>query len=283
LNHRPRGYEPRSRKAAARWVRELERLKKRLLTPALEAEFLEWLVKSRGVSREWAGSVLRYLRKGLRPDQRNNVVAHRTFLHYAHERWGIDVSHLLERLRTRMATPDRYVPGEQEILESLERLKERSVKAYRVWLLALASGLRGREVCKILCEFDESRLSIRDGVCLYELTWLRGSKRAYHAFWPSWLEVERTGVSWQSLHTFSRRYGAVAIKYVRKFVAQRMIDLGLSPDIIDFIQGRTPVRHIILFTNYASLLGRATREYQSYADWLRRFLQPLLAHSGYQS
>ena len=69
------------------------------------------------------------------------------------------------------------------------------------------------------------------------------------------------------------RKNIVRPKYFRKFVATRMIEIDIAPDIVDFIQGRTPMRHVILFTNYAALLNKATREYRKYAQWLRNFLQ----------
>ena len=226
---------------------------------------------ARGRTEKWADNCIHYLTSGLDLKKKNCPVAHRSFLNFLNERYGVDVSKWLPRLKSRQSGVDLKVPSPEDVVETL--LKVKDSRYFSVYLMLLASGLRLKEVVKILAEYDPARLKVRDGVALYELWWLRGTKRSYHAFWPSWMRFKRVAVSDENVSSFAGKAGLVRPKYMRKFVATRMIELDISPDIVDFIQGRTPMRHVILFTNYAALLNKATREYRKYAQWLKNFLE----------
>ena len=73
--------------------------------------------------------------------------------------------------------------------------------------------------------------------------------------------------------SYAEKYKLVTPKYIRKFVATKMAELGISPHVIDFIQGRAP--RSTLLQHYAQLLGVAGREYREYAEWLRSVYREL--------
>ncbi len=231
------------------------------------------MVNEREVCEEWARDLVRAVERGLDLSKRNRVKAYRLFLKFLEEEYGVDASGLLARLKIPPSRPDRRVPSDGEILDSLRRAPEKA----RLYLLLLVStGLRSVEV---RCLLSERRGVRYEGEIAYvPLELERKTKKSFAAFMPS--PVGRLYESAAPLEvpkyyygTVAKRRGLVGAKYVRKWVSQKMVDLGLEIDAIDFIQGRSPRSHVVLFTSYASLFNRAKEQYRIYARWLVDFLE----------
>jgi len=62
---------------------------------------------------------------------------------------------------------------------------------------------------------------------------------------------------------------------VRKFVATKMLELGIPSDVVDFIQGRTPSK--ILTRHYLNLVTLADTYYPKYAEYVKHFIRPDLS------
>jgi len=56
-------------------------------------------------------------------------------------------------------------------------------------------------------------------------------------------------------------------KYVRKWVATKMLGIGIPSEIVNFIQGRTPTS--ILEKNYLNLYSLAMQYYPRYIELLK--------------
>ena len=255
-------------------MREVERLVARFLTNAEGERFFLWLVKGRGVSVRYARDIVSALRRPFN-GSRYSVVSRRLFLAYLEYRYGVDVSPHLRRLRVPQPGVDLEVPSEDAVREAVERSRA-SRDLHVMYVFLLATGVRVTEAVRILPRVPEPGPGV--DVVSVEYTWRRGKKRVYVAFMPASVAGYIAG---QELRVhrpeyYSRQAGRLGIvrpKYIRKFVAQRMIDLGVPPDIVDFIQGRTPQRNLVLLTHYASLKNRAREEYRKYAVWLEKFLE----------
>jgi len=102
------------------------------------------------------------------------------------------------------------------------------------------------------------------GFSYYPLAWERGYKGVFYVFHVT--PLRKVDITRYAVADFERRRNALAIKYVRKFVASKMAGLGIPLDVIDFIQGRKPTR--VLTQHYVSLFGIAREHYRKYAEWL---------------
>jgi len=56
-------------------------------------------------------------------------------------------------------------------------------------------------------------------------------------------------------------------KYIRKWVATKMLSLGVPEEVVNFIQGRVP--QDVLSKHYLKLSTLADQYYEKYAGWLR--------------
>ena len=132
----------------------------------------------------------------------------------------------------------------------------------------ISSGIRVRGAVRMMCTYDRRRLVERNGIYLYPLKWVRGSKRIYYAFLcePFIGYLFRKRMTWSMVTNHAARLGVLRPKYVRKFVATKMYELDIPTKIIDFIQGR--VGRTILARHYLNLLPKATKYYKKYVEWL---------------
>ncbi|WP_422398147.1 integrase [Sulfolobus tengchongensis] len=163
--------------------------------------------------------------------------------------------------------------------KTLQLAKEYSENVYFVYKIALESGARLSEILKALLN-DPSRdicdnggyppLGVSpNGICYYPLNWTRGYKGVFYIFHVT--PLRQINITESAIQDFEkRRRNTVRIKYVRKFVASKMAELGISLDIIDFIQGRKPTR--VLTQHYVSLFGIAKESYKKYVEYLKDVL-----------
>nr|WP_252973224.1 integrase [Saccharolobus solfataricus] len=124
--------------------------------------------------------------------------------------------------------------------------REYSENIYFIYRLSLESGARLSEILTVLRNPDRD---VCEDICYYPLSWERGFKRSFYIFHIT--QLKKIDITQWAVSDFEKRYDVVKIKYIRKFVATKMAELGIQLDIIDFIQGRKPSR--VLTQHYVSL------------------------------
>ena len=113
---------------------------------------------------------------------------------------------------------------------------------------------------------DRLRIVELNGFIRVELNWIRGTKKA---FWGYFLEKpEKIIITPDAVSKYAQKQKLLCPKYPRKFMATKMIELGINSDVVDFIQGHTPQK--ILTKHYADLLVAADQAYKIYAKWLKQ-------------
>ncbi|WP_230949782.1 integrase [Sulfolobus acidocaldarius] len=137
----------------------------------------------------------------------------------------------------------------------------RGIEVELVFKLLLESGIRLREAVKVLNEYDEKNNVKEDGFYVYTLNWTRGPKKVFYVFHIS--SIAKTDITYNYAKNLLHEKG-IAPKYVRKFVTTKLAELGVSAEVIDFMQGRTPSS--ILGKHYLNLLALAKKDYRRYAE-----------------
>jgi intergrase/recombinase len=247
-------------------LKEVAILRKYVTEGNLE-EFYSWATRERGINEKTAKLYVQQVQKPFEK-KRNRIFAYRAFARFLSEK-GIDVSDVLEKLKTISSKPDLRVPTLEEVKRTLSLAKEYSENVYFVYRLALESGSRLSEILRVLKEPEKDVCEVgAPMLCYYPLAWTRGQKSVFYVFHLT--PLRKIDITGYAIADFERRNkDAIAIKYFRKFVATKMAELGVPLDVIDFIQGRKPTR--VLTQHYVSLFGIAKEHYRKYAEWLAKY------------
>ncbi len=231
--------------------------------------FLEWCKRhaSDKTCTQYARRVEEILSGRAGPDKsRWHITAWKRFNKWlCEERGRSEACEEYRRWKSRSSRPDFYVPSLGEVKAALVSAAEPYRTVYRV---LVESGLRLTEATRLLREIEGLRLVRLDGFVRIELAWERGTKKAFWAYLVE--KPPRVDVSAEQVSKYADREDLLPPKYMRKFVATQLANLGCDMDTIDFIQGRTPTR--ILTKHYADLTARADKCYKRYAEWLRNSL-----------
>ncbi len=149
----------------------------------------------------------------------------------------------------------RYVT-EEEVLNAIKNADEQSKY---LLILLLESGARLSEIIKILREYDPSKdvkNSDQYTYYIYTVNWKRGAKNAYYLFHIT--PLRKLELSYDNTEAKLLHY--INPKMIRKFVATKMYEIGISAEVIDFIQGRSPSS--IATKHYIYLLVTAKKAYE---------------------
>jgi len=258
----------------------------------LRDEFLVWL-NSRDLAFDYKRSIISYLDRfapklgnsidvvrlfdGLSAGQRHCLLySLRNLFNYC-ELVGFEPA-WLDRLRRALPKDsqfvDNYIPGEDRVKASIEKLCSIPEKYRAVYRLLLESGLRLREAVKLTNEFSyfHEKLENHERFVCVPLFWFRASKKSFYAYFlRETVDLIRnngeTLYSTNASHVY-RRHGLVPAKYLRKFVFDKMIGLGIPESIADFIQGRTP--KTVGARHYANLKRLADKFYPRYVKYLKK-------------
>ena len=225
-------------------------------------KFVEWCVES-GASRDTCEQYGRYLMK---PYDENNKWSRLAYKKYF--KW-LGLKEEWEAIKVKSSNPDLRVPTEGEVRETITKACEASEELCLIYRLLVESGVRLKEVVKVLNDFDPAKLKEHGGFYTYELGYYRGSKRAFYLF--SVTKPRRFKCSDKWVSNWAAKHDLVNPKYIRKFVSTKLAQLGVPAEIIDFIQGRTPRK--ILTQHYLNLYAIALQYYPKYAEWLRGWLR----------
>jgi len=168
---------------------------------------------------------------------------------------------------------DLKIPTETEICKSIGKLDNVPAKYQTVFKLLLDSGLRLTEAVKIANEFKPETVERVNGFCRLSVGQFRGSKQAYYAYFSEATMQALNQNNHDSLdplnvsHYFNK-YGLTAPKYLRKFVFDTMITLGVPESVADFIEGRVARR--IGAKHYMALARQADGFYGRYAERVKQ-------------
>ncbi|QGA87264.1 integrase [Sulfolobus spindle-shaped virus] len=276
---RPPGFEPGtagsggpSEKEERRKIGVVANLRSYATDGNLKA-FYEYLINERRISEETAKEYINALRRKY-TDSRNSQKAYRLFAKFLASRGIISeefADKVLKIIKVKSTKADLYVPTIEQIKQTLQLAKEYSENVYTVYRLALESGARLSEILKVLREPERD---ITDGdIHYYPISWTRGYKGSFYLFHIT--PLRKIEMTHSPIAKFERKYkDAVKIKYIRKFVATQMAQLGIPLDVIDFIQGRKPIR--VATQHYVSLFGVAKEHYKKYVEWLKNNINEYL-------
>ena len=221
-------------------------------------EFFKWCL-GKGTSYETCSQYVKYLRKPLNPDNKWSIVAYKAYFKFLgkEEEW--------KKLKTKQSKPDLNIPTDHEVTETLKAACSTSRELCIIYRLLVESGARLSEIVKMLKEFNSKNLKEYRGFFTYTLSYYRGYKRAYYIFTVTKPEKLMVSENWVS--NWASKGNHVRPKYIRKWVATKMVSLGIPLEIVNFIQGRVP--RTILERHYLNLYALALKHYPKYAEWLR--------------
>ena len=280
---RPPGFEPGSsaREAEVTWA-------------AIRGDFIAY-IQSKNCDARYQADMLHYLDKHVtvirepmdvvrlfaevKGGRRHLWLGLRNVFNYL-EIAGFDATYL-NRLRNALPKVkcgiDLNVPAEEDILDSLRRLKGIPVKYSVLYDLLLDSGLRLVEAVKVICESDDAERF--NGFYRCEVGMFRGSKQAYYAHFTEHTQSLLHKANGEDLtarnasHYFDK-YGFINPKYLRKFAFDKMIELEVPESVADFIQGRVPKK--IGAKHYMVLARQAKKFYPRYAEYINQLRQKAL-------
>ena len=217
-------------------------------------------------------SLLKYIRKPLKLGDNHSIRAYRNFLNFLHEKYGVDVSKYLEKLKFNPINPDLNIPLDSDILKTYNTLLNlNNQKLLNYFLGLLSSGSRIRDL-SFFIENPGKKVYSDELIAIYYVGKFRKSKKSFYLFTFRNINFNcLKGLSSQYYSFMARKKDLVRGKYIRKWVATKMISLEIPESVVDFIQGRTP--RSILLKHYVSLYTISIKQYKKYALWLKKFLK----------
>jgi len=169
---------------------------------------------------------------------------------------------------------DRYVPSEEEIVETFRKVKELPVEFQAVYNIVLESPSRPTHVIEVIKSWDEKRLrrAKTGGFYIYVANIIKRTKACFRLhITPETLELIREAVkkgfslNKDSFRVAYRR-GLMQLKYVRKFAMNAMHSVGLTLDVIRLLAGEKP--RTVLEQHYIDVERMAEQQYPKYLAYL---------------
>ena len=242
----------------------------KFLTNEILDEFHAWLVK-KDLDERYIHSILNYIRKPLKLGDNHSIRAYRNFLNFLHEKYGVDVSKYLEKLKFNPINPDLNIPSDQDILNTYNILLNLdNQRLLKYFLFLLTSGLRVRDL-SFFIEHPGKKVYNDELIAIYRIGKFKKSKKSFYLYTFKNLDfLDLKSLSKDYYVFMARKKDLVRGKYIRKWVASKMFQLEIPESVVDFIQGRTP--RSILLKHYVSLFSISIKYYKKYASWLKDFL-----------
>jgi intergrase/recombinase len=166
---------------------------------------------------------------------------------------------------------DLRIPTEQEIIDSLRRLRMAPLKYQALFNLLLDSGLRIVEAERLIKEGLKNPIKVG---AYYRCTlgYFRGCKLAYVAYFSedtlALIRNVEGSIEERNASGYFSKFGFLPPKYLRKYAFDKMISLNIPESVADFIEGRVPKK--IGAKHYMALIRQADRFYGRYAKYLNR-------------
>ncbi len=238
------------------------------LTKEQLQEFFKWCIEERGNDPKTCKERVNYLAKPLNPKNNHSVKAYRLYYHYI----GVEPP---KHLKVPRGGVKLDIPSDAEVVTALKKACEKDWRLCLIYRLLLESGSRVIEVLEMLNNYNISKDRKYDNHYVYELNYIRHSKKSFYIFHITPIPIDKIGGTTFTHYWVTKqaeKLGIVRAKQIRKYVSTKLSMLGASESVIDFIQGRTPTS--ILAKHYLNLYALALKQYQIYADWLKNQLYP---------
>ncbi|WFO75570.1 hypothetical protein J4526_01400 [Desulfurococcaceae archaeon MEX13E-LK6-19] len=229
------------------------------ITPGRLARFLRWCME-KGTSEETCKQYARYLLKPFDPDNKWSRLAYKAWFKFTGK------EDLWKEIKVKRSGIDLYIPSDEDVFTALTRACSSSEELCWIYKILVYSGLRLSEVVKLINEHDEEKWIKLNGFYKYPLSWKRGSKQAFYCYTIE--KPPRIQASNKWISNWASKNKLLPPKYIRKWVATKMLGLGIPEEVVNFIQGRIPQE--ILSKHYLKLTTLADQYYQKYAEWLKQ-------------
>ena len=233
-----------------------------VITQELINEFFRWCVDTLGNDEKTCRDRANYLRKPLDPKNDHSVKAYRLLYKFL----GKEPPNHLKVPRTGV---DLKVPNDEDIVKSISKAASYSQDFGLIYRLLVESGARLTEVLEVLKGYNPENDVRHNGFYTYILGREKGTKKAFYLFHTTPI-TSKVSMSEDHVSKLCRELGLVRPKYVRKWVATKMLSIGIPSEIVDFIQGRTP--RSILTKHYLNLYTLALQHYPKYIETLKQII-----------
>jgi len=219
-------------------------------------KFVDWCV-GKGTSLETCKQYGAYLAKPLDLNNKWSRLAWKAYFKFMNR------EDLWREIKTKRSGVDLYVPSDEEVKRALTEACSASEALCWVYKLLIYSGLRLSEACKLLREQQEDRWIKADGFYKYPLSWRRGSKQVFYCYTLEKPPLISISDKWVS--NWAAKNGVLNPKYIRKWFSTKMLQLGVSEEIVNFVQGRIP--QSILAKHYLKFSVLADEAYKKYLEY----------------
>ena len=159
---------------------------------------------------------------------------------------------------------DTYVPPDSKVLKLRGRILGLGEPYLTIYNILVSTGCRVIEAYELLRSFDPNRLvKVSEEVFRYHIDLQRKSKNVLIMYLPKEVvnEVRKLqGIKLPHIDTIEKTFCGLGLcgKYLRKWFRQKMKELKIDPEIIEFIQGR---RQGIGPTHYTDFIPLTDKEY----------------------
>jgi len=152
-----------------------------------------------------------------------------------------DLSRISKLVKKPTSKPDIYCPTDEEIQETLEKLKYLNKNIYHFYIGLIHSGVRIREFAYYLEDPSRFKVIEKKGFKKVLLNYKRGNKYCQYIYLP--LEYsEGKYVSPKYLSKFlSKHKDLLRPKYIRNWFYSKCLSSGIPSPVADFYQGRSAV------------------------------------------
>ncbi|MEM1831617.1 MAG: integrase, partial [Desulfurococcaceae archaeon] len=217
-------------------------------------KFTKWCL-DKGTSLETCKQYAAYLMKPLDLSNKWSRLAWKAYFKFMNREdlWG--------EIKTKRSGVDLYVPSDEEVKKALEEACRSSEPLCWVYKLLIYSGLRLSEVCKLLREQEDGKWINGNGFWKYPLAWKRGSKQVFYCYTLE--KPPRLSISEKWVSNWAAKNNVLNPKYIRKWFSTKMLQLGVSEEVVNFIQGRIP--QSILAKHYLKFSVLADEAYKIFA------------------
>ena len=138
--------------------------------------------------------------------------------------------------------PDIYTPTDEEMEKSLNSLKEKDSRLYRLYLGLMCSGVRIIEMLELLNTPENFRIIQKEGFKKVIFNKRRNTKTCLFIYLPDWFDLTKVYLTQGMVNKFlTHNKDIVRAKYTRNWFYSKCLDLGIPSGIADFYQGRSPV------------------------------------------
>jgi len=145
-----------------------------------------------------------------------------------------------KKIKNKPSGIDNYVPTDQEVKETLDKLTQNNKLLYLIYLF---SGIRKVEGKYLKENIKNLKYQEIEGFVKISMNYLRKNKNSYFCYLPKeiyeQLAKNHQQLSISSLESYLTDHKLIPIKYCRKWFYTKCIELGIPDTIADYYQGRS--------------------------------------------